>query len=43
MNKVLLFTAAGGALLWVSRMLSAKQMSENSVIRILRPRVSRTH
>ncbi|REJ62120.1 MAG: hypothetical protein DWQ21_07315 [Bacteroidetes bacterium] len=43
MNKVLLFTAAGGALLWVSRMLSAKQMSENSVIRILRPRVSKTN
>ena len=43
MNKVLLFGAAGGALLWISRMLSAKQMSENSVIRILRPRVSKTN
>ena len=43
MNKVLIFTAAGGALLWVSRMLSAKQMSENSVVRILRPRISRTN
>jgi hypothetical protein len=43
MNKILLFTAAGGALLWVSRMLSAKQMSENSVVRILRPRISKTN
>ena len=43
MNKILLFTAPGGALPWVSRMLSPKQMSENSVVRILRPRISKTN
>ena len=43
MNKFIVITAVGGALLWVSRMLSAKQMSENSVVRILRPRISRTN
>lgn len=43
MKNILLFSAAGGALLWISRMLSAKQMSENSIVRILRPRVSSTN
>lgn len=43
MNKVLLFTAAGGALLWISRMLSAKQMSDKSLVRIHRPRISKTN
>ena len=43
MNKFIVINDVGGALLWVSRMLSAKQMSENSVVRILRPRISRTN
>jgi hypothetical protein len=43
MNRILLFTAAGGALLWISRMLSAKQLSDNSLVRILRPRISTTN
>lgn len=43
MNKVLLFTAAGGAIIWLGRMLNAKQMSDNSIVRILRPRISKTN
>lgn len=43
MNKLLVLAAAGGGLYWLSRLLSAKQMSDKSVVRIYRPRISKTN